>query len=341
MLRAFLTRVSYIVLMLTSSAALACPDGQYEQCTLGICICLPKVGGDVGRIGERAKAAVRDDPLKIVVNPMALINTSGIPTQGDVFEFVIKNPDKVIELLNNPNQWPYVPVAAAMVSARNAVVTSGGRPMPEDVKRDLRRWYPDALLNSVRWTANWGALQNTLQAAQMSFNGQTQAITVINAVVFRDGQLANDRVLWAHEMYHVQQYRQWGVFGFAKAWVDNSSVGGPVEAPAYAREREARQAFGGSLADSYDASTGTYAGNVGRGSGRAGRGGPPTVPSLPPQVNAGLPGGTGLRPCGCWGYAALGMAFPWNQCRSGYAVHQSCNQYCPTGGVAYGTVCGS
>ena len=317
--------------------AFACPDGQYSTCVVpnpfGGCIqsaCVPKVGGVVGQTAEAAKRAVTVDPVRILVNPTSFINTSGIPTQGDVMEFVIKNPDKVIELINQPNQWPYMPVAASMISARNAVMNRSPQRIPESLKPFLRRWYPDDLLNSVRWSADWNLVQNTLQTAQMNINPNTQAITLINAVVFRDGANAQDVALWAHELYHVQQYRDWGVFGFAKRWVDNSSVGGPVEAPAYAREREAR-----AIAGSYGASgtePGPGAGSIASGSRSSGRG----YPAPPPP---GLVSGTVIRSCGCWGYTQFGMPFAWPQCRSGAAVNLPCGYGCYGGGQSYGTQC--
>jgi len=315
--------------------ATACPDGQYSTCIVpnpfGGCIqsaCVPKVGGSVGQATEAAKRAVTVDPLRIVVNPTSFINTSGIPTQGDVMEFVIKNPDKVIELINQPNQWPYMPVAASMIAARNAVMNRSPQRIPEHLKVQLRTWYPDDLMNSVRWSADWNLVQNTLQTAQMNINPNTQAITLINAVVFRDASNAQDLALWAHELYHVQQYRQWGVFGFAKQWVDNSSLGGPVEAPAYAREREAERMFG-----TYSAS-GPTPGGVGGGGRVSGRGYPAPSPS------PGLVTGTVLRACGCWGYTQFGMPFRWPQCRSGAAVNLPCGYGCYGGGQAYGTQCG-
>jgi hypothetical protein len=283
------------------------------------------------------------------VNPTSLINQTGIPTQGDVFEFVIKSPEKVIELLNNPGQWPYVPVASAIISARNAVVSGGGRPIPNDIKVKMRRWYADDLINSVRWTDNWNPLRNSLQAAQMGMNGNTQAIALINAVVFRDARGAQDAVLWAHELYHVEQYQKWGVFGFAKNWVNNSSDTGPVESPAYAREQEARRVFGATIIDSFDENTGEYSSTAPNtqpnqsppdgspsGTGRAGRG---PNPSGAPVVTRLLPSGAVLQACGCWGPAAFWSPFPVGQCQSGAAHHVPCNIPCSAGGVTYGTQC--
>jgi len=310
------------VWMLIGGAALACPPDQYESCFLGACVCLPKVGGDVGRVAEDVKHGVIEpvvnDPVKLIVNPASFINTTGIPTPGDFMEFVIKNPDKGIELLQNPAQWPYLPVAQGMIAGRNAVIANGGQPIPPHLLPFLRQWYSDDLLNSVRWTSNWGPVQHTFQAAQMTFNADTGAITLINAVVFRDGNRAMNGPLWAHELFHVQQYREMGVFGFARQWVSDSSVGGAIEGPAYHREDEA-------LARAPQIPNPPFFPPPDRS----------VVPPPPPRLNSGAP----LSACGCWGYVAPGATRPAQQCSSGVATPVACAGFCPAGGAPWQDVC--
>jgi len=224
------------------SNVLACPDGQYEECFFGTCICVPS-GGTAFGTHEVIEEKIRKDPNRLIVNPDGRIDSTGIPTLGDIFEFIDKNPEKAIELIQDTGQWPYLTVATGIIASHDAVIANGGRPIPAHLRKTLRRWYSNDLLNAVRWTSIRGPIRQFLKDAQMNFDDNTLAITVINAVIFRNDDLANDGALWAHELYHVQQYREWGVFGFAKKWVDNSSVSGPVEAPAYAREAEARPFF--------------------------------------------------------------------------------------------------
>jgi hypothetical protein len=179
----------------------------------------------------------------LIVNPDGHIDASGIPTLGDIFEFIDQNPEKTLELIQDSGQWPYLSVAAGIIASHDAVINSGGQPIPARLRKTLRRWYPDDILNTVRWTCIKEPMQQFLRDAQMNFSTDTLAITVMNAVIFRSSDLADDGALWAHELYHVQQYRDWGVFGFAKRWVDDASVKGPIEAPAYARQAEARPFF--------------------------------------------------------------------------------------------------
>ena len=180
--------VTFAVCSLFAEApALASPDNQYESCALfGICVCIPH--------GPGVPSLPPLDPIKIIVNPMGYIDPTGIPTQGDFFEFVVRDPEAMIEVVGNPGQWPYLPVANGIISSRNSVV-NGGSHMPEDILQKLKPWYDESLMRSVRWTSNWGPLNSTLQAAQMVFNGDTGAITVMNGIVFRNDALARDPVL--------------------------------------------------------------------------------------------------------------------------------------------------
>jgi hypothetical protein len=52
---AFLRALALFLLVLPSSAIWACPKDQYNSCTLGVCICLPKIDGDVGKGAEDTK----------------------------------------------------------------------------------------------------------------------------------------------------------------------------------------------------------------------------------------------------------------------------------------------
>jgi hypothetical protein len=187
--------------------------------------------------GGEIRADSVQDALRITSNPLAVIVPTGIPTQQSLTAFLLSNPDRVVQLVRDPRYAMYMPVADAMIQGRNAVVAHGGRPLPSHVRRALQGQFSGELLNSVRWTTNWNLVQNTLQAAQMFANRDTQAITLLNAIVFRDTSGVDDIALWAHELHHVQQYADWGVLEFAKRWVDNSSVNGPVEGPAYERQR--------------------------------------------------------------------------------------------------------
>lgn len=65
-----------IVLTLLSSIATACPDGQYNQCLLGACACLP----NSGTVAKAAQAAVADSVTQVFPDTL---NIAGAVVKGN------------------------------------------------------------------------------------------------------------------------------------------------------------------------------------------------------------------------------------------------------------------
>jgi hypothetical protein len=106
-------------------------------------------------------------------------------------------------------------------------------PIPDEVREALRPFYPEEILSSVRY-----AIGDTTPDGLAGFairNGNAAAVTLIDTVVFKDEDYLRNIALWAHELHHVEQYKQWGVLGFASryafGWKD-------VEAEATAKAKE-------------------------------------------------------------------------------------------------------
>lgn len=55
--------------------------------------------------------------------------------------------------------------------------------------------------------------------------------------------------------------------------------------------------------------------------------------------SGGIPSGTPLAACACWGYVSPGHRQANSACSSGVAVAQMCPQPCPAGGYAWRGVC--
>lgn len=123
-------------------------------------------------------------------------------------------------------------LAAALQRSRDTVRTDS-RPIPEAVKKGLVPFYPADLLDNVRYAI--GDTSKTGVAGFAIRNGNAAAVTLIDTIVFKDESYLGSLALWAHEMHHIQQYKQWGLSGFAAqyafAWKD-------VEADASARAKE-------------------------------------------------------------------------------------------------------
>ncbi|MFO1152458.1 MAG: DUF4157 domain-containing protein [Rhodospirillales bacterium] len=102
--------------------------------------------------------------------------------------------------------------------ARQMALAQGTEPIPADIRGQLRKYYPDDVLKTVRWRVGLGA-DGTLPARLFETYGR--AVTLDNVIIFRDDANARDPVIWAHEMAHVQQYQHWGIEGFARRYVEN------------------------------------------------------------------------------------------------------------------------
>jgi hypothetical protein len=102
--------------------------------------------------------------------------------------------------------------AAALQRSRDAV-REGSKPVPEAVIKGLTPFYPESLLREVRY--NIGDTSQTGLAGFAIRNGNAAAVTLIDTIVFKDESFVNSLALWAHEMHHIQQYRDWGLSGFA------------------------------------------------------------------------------------------------------------------------------
>ena len=123
-------------------------------------------------------------------------------------------------------------LAAALQRSRDTV-RAESKPIPDEVKQGLVPFYPSELLKNVRYAI--GDISQTGVAGFAIRNGNAAAVTLIDTIVFKDESYIGSLALWAHEMHHIQQYKQWGLSGFAARyafdWED-------VEAEASARAKE-------------------------------------------------------------------------------------------------------
>lgn len=120
--------------------------------------------------------------------------------------------------------------------------------IPDETVEKLVRWYPHALL-----TENSPLIGGSLLGRLFGRFGQ--AAVTINKTVHLTPKAADlisldGAVLIAHELYHVQQQQEMGwVFFFLRyviGWRPSQRKDGrshPLEAPAYARGNEVREAL--------------------------------------------------------------------------------------------------
>lgn len=184
----------------------------------------------------------------------------------------------------------------AILSSHNTAM-NGAMPIPPEIRQDLTGYASEDSMNRVRYKIGDNGFANLAHLLEQG--GVASAVTLIDVVVFRGPSEAADRSTWAHELTHVDQYRDWGVHSFAVQYARNWHS---VEDPAYAK------------------GNGYQAWATNRGNGIAGQAGLPQ-PYPPPQVlpplnagafcytQAGRFGPGALQPVGspCW------VNTPWGQ----------------------------
>jgi Domain of unknown function (DUF4157) len=85
-------------------------------------------------------------------------------------------------------------------------------------------------MNRVRYKIGDNGFANLAHLLEQG--GAAAAVTLIDVVVFRGPSEAADPAMWAHELTHVDQYRDWNVHSFAVQYTRNWRG---VEDPAYAK----------------------------------------------------------------------------------------------------------
>jgi hypothetical protein len=126
-----------------------------------------------------------------------------------------------------------------IVQSRHRLLASGVEPIPLHIRAELEPYFDFAVLDSVRFKVGDPVELN--MAHTLMQNPDVSAVTLIDVIVFRDVAEARDDVaLWAHELKHVEQYRQLGVDQFAARYARDYRA---LEAPAYQLQGQVRQAL--------------------------------------------------------------------------------------------------
>ncbi len=155
------------------------------------------------------------DPLGTAINPIKIIAPS-IPTPMSYVEYLFKNPDEIVETLKDPVSGVLgMPVAMAIADGRNSALKKGVYPIPEEIKAELSMYFGKRLLNSVRYAVGSSIFNGATQG--IALKSGASAITLMNIIVFKraEGKGSKDPALWAHEMFHVRQYKNYGLSKFA------------------------------------------------------------------------------------------------------------------------------
>lgn len=118
-------------------------------------------------------------------------------------------PKDVSQTLLNP----VAPLLAEAIRfSRAEALRRGAQPMPPQARQALAPYFPQQILDEVRWTAAGGI---SIDSALANWFNQEGAITYDDVIVFADANMTSNMGLWAHELTHVIQYQQMGIDTFA------------------------------------------------------------------------------------------------------------------------------
>lgn len=111
------------------------------------------------------------------------------------------------------------PALAALIrQSRDAAIGRGVQEMPATIRSAFNGYIPAAVLQDVRWRVDG---ETGLLALALFQSGAIRAVTVDNVILFANSAEAANEKLWAHELHHVVQFRQWGIDEFAVRFIDD------------------------------------------------------------------------------------------------------------------------
>jgi len=116
------------------------------------------------------------------------------------------------------------------INASHNTAINGAMPIPPQIRQQLTGYASEDSMNRVRYKVGDSGFVNL--AHMLEQGGFADAVTLIDVVVFRGPSEANNPAIWAHELTHVDQYRDWGVHSFAIQYARDYNG---VENPAYAK----------------------------------------------------------------------------------------------------------
>lgn len=136
-------------------------------------------------------------------------------------EFVFEIDPEAVQAMQETAVGVAAPMLRnAITASRDDALRAGVQPLPARIRLALRGYYPDTLLDRVRYRVGGGGDQS-LQLNVIRYGDQA-AITLDYVVVFaREPDAQSNAELWAHELRHVQQVQLWGLDDFALRYVRN------------------------------------------------------------------------------------------------------------------------
>lgn len=132
-------------------------------------------------------------------------------------------------------------LATALQQSRDEARRAGTLPMPPHIRAALLARFPADLLDGIEYRV--GVTEDaTVQSFSIRY-GEATAVTTIDTITFAIAWDAENNVaLWAHEVKHVEQFRIWGLYDFARHYLRDHQA---VEREAYEVGAAFKTIYGG------------------------------------------------------------------------------------------------
>jgi Domain of unknown function (DUF4157) len=164
------------------------------------------------------------DPIGDITNPGRIVRNVGRE---------LDNAGKEVDRIRLEGQAQVgAPAFEQWLNQSRNTAGNGASPIPPHIRQQLQGFYDNDILSRVRFKIGDGGVFNL---ANLSIQyGGAAAVTLIDVIVFTNADDAyNNPKLWAHELKHVQQFRDWGTRDFAIRYLRSWNG---VEGDAYAAE---------------------------------------------------------------------------------------------------------
>lgn len=142
-------------------------------------------------------------------------------------------------VLNQANRLLGKALQRWVEESRQRALANGVSPIPPGIREQLQAFFDPEILETVRYRVG-DEIPTTLTHALLQ-NPDVSAVTLVDLIVFQHAEDAQSNVaLWAHELTHVQQYRELGIDVFTTRYVRDYVS---LESPAYQMQSRVRYAL--------------------------------------------------------------------------------------------------
>jgi hypothetical protein len=171
-----------------------------------------------------------DEPAPFVKKTGAAIGEAGTVSIEKAADYWLTETGK--QRAGNNAQASGTALAIAIRLGRLEALRVGVKRVPDRMKRKFRDHFEEAVLEEARWTvAEPGTRLGRILARWPVKEG---AVTLGDVIVFKTESGSKNRRLFAHELAHVEQYRELGITEFARLYAADPE---PIEAEARRKSR--------------------------------------------------------------------------------------------------------